>query len=166
MNTKRAARIFFMLLLAAALCGCAVRTQNVTNLPAGVTQAEVQAWDTEVADLQKVSTVVSTLRQAVIGAENAGAWPDSATYVKALQTVAKMDQLELAAAAFLQQQPQHFGVSVKQSIADYVNQIGSLMDSLSLQSVAGIKNPDTQKAIKAVVTELDAALQLALTAAQ
>jgi hypothetical protein len=152
--------------LACALAGCAARVKNVTNLPTGVTLAEVQAWDSEVAALHKIATVTSSVRQGVIGLEQAGAFPDSVAYVKALQSIAKIDQLELEASAFLRATPQHFGALEKVKIAAMVKQIGDEIQGLNMQSLAQIKNADTKKNVTILVNDLVVAMNLALSLTQ
>ena len=160
---KNAARVFFISLLSATLCGCAIRTRNVTNLPAGVTQAQAQAWDSEVATLDKVAAATSALRQAVIALEKQGAFPDTVAYVKALQTVAKIDQAELAASTYLKQQPEYFGVPQKQKVQGLLNDIGSQIQGLNLQTRVGIKDPASQNQLSAVVADLTNVVNIALS---
>lgn len=148
--------------LACALGGCAARVKNVTNLPAGVTQAQAQAWDSEVATLDKVASATSALRQAVISLEKQGAFPDTVAYVKALQAVAKIDQAELAASAYLKQQPEYFGVPQKQKVQGLLNDIGAQIQGLNLQTLVGIKNPEHQKQLSAVVADLTNVVNIAL----
>jgi len=155
----------FLLAVSCGLSACAARVKNVTNLPPGVTQAQVQAWDSEVATLGKIATATSSLRQAVISLEKAGAFPDTVAYVKALQSVAKIDQLELAASAYLKQQPEYFGVPQKAKVQGILNDIGSQIQGLNLQTLVNIKNPDHQKQLSAVVGELTNLVSIALSLA-
>jgi hypothetical protein len=146
--------------------GCAARTKNVTNLPAGVTQAEVQTWDKEVAALHKMATITSSVRQGIIGLEKAGAFPDNVAYVKALQAVAKIDQLELAASDYLKQQPEYFGQPAKDKVRGILGDIGAEIQTINVQSLAGIKNANTKSEVTTLITELTATLNLALSFAQ
>lgn len=143
--------------------GCAARTKNITNLPAGVTQAEVQAWDNEVAALHKMATITSSVRQGIIGLEKAGAFPDTVAYVNALRAVAKVDQLELAASDYLKSTPEYFGQPQKDKIRGMLNDIAGELEGLNVQSLAGIKNADTKKEVTTLVAELVATLNLALS---
>jgi hypothetical protein len=154
--------VFFLCTLA----GCSARTKNVTNLPAGVTQAEVQRWDSEVAALHKIAAVTSSLRQGVIGLEKAGAFPDSVAYVNALRGVAKIDQLELAASDYLKQQPEYFGQPQKDKVRGILSDIAAELQTLNVQSLAGIKNTDHQKQLNLLLQDVTAALNLALSFAQ
>jgi len=157
-----------LLVLSAALCfyGCAARVKNVTDLPPRVTLSEVQQWDAEVAALHKIATVTSSLRQGVIALNQAGAFPNSPAYIAALRTVAKIDQSELAASAFLRQSPQHFGAAEKAKVAGMLHDIAGQIQSLNLQSLAGIKSSDTKKNVTLLVNDLTAAMNLALSFAQ
>jgi hypothetical protein len=148
------------------LAGCGARVKNVTSLPPGVTLAEVQNWDKEVAALHKIATVTTSLRQGIIGLQKAGAFPDGAAYVNALRAIAKIDQLELAASDYLKQQPEYFGQPQKDKIRGMLADIGAEIESINVQSLAGIKNADTKKEVTSLVTELVAVLNLALSFAQ
>ena len=154
--------------LAAALLfsGCAARTKNVTNLPPGVTLAEVQSWDKEVAALHKMATITSSVRQGVIGIQKAGAFPDSAVYVNALRAIGKVDQLELAASDYLRSTPEYFGQPQKDKIRGMLNDIAGELEGLNVQSLAGIKNAQTKQQVSNLVAELVATLNLALSFAQ
>lgn len=152
-----------LVLAAVLLSGCASRVKNVTNLPPGVTVAEVQAWDAEVAALHKIAAVTSTLRQGIIGLEQAGAFPDSVAYVNALRGVAKIDQLELAASDYLKQKPEYFGATQKEKVKGILEDIGKEIATLNVQSLAGIKNTDKQKQINLLVQDVTAAVGLALS---
>jgi hypothetical protein len=149
-------------LFTCTLSGCSARVKTVTNLPAGVTQAQAQAWDSEVATLDKIATATSAVRQAVIGLEKAGAFPDTVAYVKALQTVAKIDQAELAASAYLKQQPEYFGVPQKAKVQGLLNDISSQIQGLNVQTLVGIKDANSQKQLSTVVAELTNAVNIAL----
>jgi hypothetical protein len=152
--------------LAYVLAGCAPRVKNVTNLPTGVTLAEVQAWDSEVAALQKIATVNSSVRQGIIAMEQAGVFPDTATYVHALQATAKIDLAELTAVSFLRQTPQHFGVSERAKVQAILADIGTQVMALNTQTLAGIKDSATKTALSTFVADLTAAMNLALSFAQ
>jgi hypothetical protein len=143
--------------------GCASRVKNVTNLPPGVTQAEVQNWDKEIAALHKMATITSSLRQGVIGLEKANAFPDTVAYVNALRAIAKIDQLELAASDYLKQQPEYFGQPQKDKVKGILGDIAAEIQTLNVQSLAGIKNQDTAKEVNTLATELSATLNLALS---
>jgi hypothetical protein len=159
-------RKFLALSLSATLflAGCAARVKNVTNLPPGVTLAEVQSWDKEVAALHKIASGTSAVRQGILGLEQAGAFGNSQEYVKALVAVAKIDQLELVASAYLKQNPQHFGQAEKSKITGMLQEIGGQITAL--ESVAAIKNADTKNQISTLVAELVATMNLALSFAQ
>jgi hypothetical protein len=146
----------------ALMFGCAARVKTVSNLPPGVTQKQAQDWDTEVATLGKVATATSALRQAVIGLERAGAFPDTVAYVKALQSVAKIDQAELAASAYLKEQPQYFGVTQKQKVQGLLNDIGAQIQGLNLETLVGIKDAEQQKTLSKTVGELVSLVNIAL----
>lgn len=170
---RRMLELGMMLLLVAACAvvallfgGCAARVKTVTNLPAGVTQAEAQAWDSEVAALHKMAVVTSSVRQSIIGVENAGAFPDTVAYVAALRSIAKVDQLELASSDILKKSPQHFGLPEKQEVAGLLNDIANELQTLNVQSMAQVKNSNSKTQLTALLTDLQAALALALSLAQ
>src|ERR1700739_884814 len=107
-NLKRAA--FYTLIFAAALaflffCGCAARQKNITNLPAGVTETQVQNWDTAVATLDKIAQTTSTLRQAIIALNQSKVLPDGTVYGSILTSLGKIDQAQIDAVSYLKAQP-------------------------------------------------------------
>jgi len=156
------------LLMALAFCfgGCAARVKNVTNLPAGVTLTETQQWDTEVANLHKIADTVSALRQAVIGVRAAGGYPDDKAYAITLQALARIDQVELQAVAFLKSAPQTFGTGQKATIKFYVQTIAQELLTLNTAGVTGIKNPDSLKQVNALLTEVSSVASLVLSLTQ
>jgi hypothetical protein len=111
--------------------GCAARVQHVTDLPPGITEQQVKDWDAEVAALHKIASATSSIRQAVIDLHNAGAFPDSPAYIKVLQSIGKVDQLEQAAAEYLQQTPKTFGQPQKDKVKALVAQIGNELNDLA-----------------------------------
>ncbi len=151
------------LALAFTLGGCAARQKNVTNLPAGVTQAQAQAWDTAVANLDKIAQTVSTLRQSVIALNKAtvtdangtrAVFPDGKQYAAALTTIGKIDQLEIDAANFLKAQPQNWSLSTQQKVQKDTVQIQALLQELVTQQITGIKNPNAQSQVQGLIAQL------------
>lgn len=156
-----------LLMFLAIYCGgCAARVKNVTNLPPGVTQAEAQQWDSEVANLHKIADVASTLRQTVITLHTSGELTDDVVYVKALQSLGRVDQVEIQAVQYLKAQPSTFGTSQKTTIKLYVQQIAQELLTLNSIGATGIKNPDSQKAVNSLLTEISTAANLVLSLTQ
>jgi hypothetical protein len=87
-------------------------------------------------------------------------------YVKSLQVIAKIDQLELAASDYLRQQPEYFGQARKDKIKGMLGDIGAEIQTLNVQSLAGIKNDQTKQQVNTLITELTGTLNLALSFAQ
>lgn len=147
-------RVFVLSASLAGMAGCSARVQHVTDLPAGVTEAQAKSWDAAVANLHKISATTTTLRQAVIAARNAGGFPSDEYYAAALQGIARVDQIELAAAQMLQQQPKAFGQPQKQQIALYASMITQEAEKLNAAGATQIKNPDSQQQINALLSDL------------
>ncbi len=159
-------RVLLAVFLACALAGCAARVKNVTGLPAGVTQQQAQNWDAAVANLHKIAATTSSIRQAVIGLRNAGAFPNDAAYAGALQGVARIDQVQLAASDLLKQQPQAFGQPQKQQIALYMNLITGDLEKLNAAGTTGVKNPDTAKQLNDLLSSLANLVKITLALTQ
>jgi hypothetical protein len=153
-------RFIVVLALAACLSGCAARTKTITNLPPGVTQQQAQSWDSAVADLDKLSQAVSAVRVAVIDLNKQGVFPDGPHYVTALQIIGKIDQLEISAAAVLQQSPQNFDASAKTKVADYLTQISQQLVLLNNEGATGIKNPGSLQTINTLIAQIPAIIAL------
>ena len=154
--------LVFSFFAAVLLYGCASRVAHVTNTPAGVTEQQAKDWDAAVADLQKVATVTTGVRQAVIAARNDGAFPDDKAYGLVLQSLAKVDRLQLAASAILKQQPSQFGAGTKVQVGTLIQQILSELQQLNAAGVTGIKNPQSLQAINTLLAEAIAAAKLVL----
>ena len=155
--------LFSVLVLAFSLAGCAARVQNVTGLPAGVTQTEVQQWDTAVQNLNKISGAVSAARQSLIALHTGGLLPDGPAYVTALQVIGKIDTLEVSASAVLQQTPNNFSASTKAQVQALLQQISAQLLTLNSSGVTGIKNPNSQTQVADLIGEISAAVTLILS---
>ena len=161
-------KIFLAVALVCSLSGCAARVKNVTNLPPGVTLQEAQNWDTAVANLHKIATVVATLRKTVTalhGAQYDGQPVLSdAYYAEALRMLGNADLMELAAEGTLRKSPQNFSAGTKTQVAFYVQQITAEMQQLNAAGTTGIKNPKSLQEVNNLLAESAsiAALILAL----
>jgi hypothetical protein len=152
----------FVLAVAVSCAGCAARVKNVTDLPTGVTQQQAQNWDAAVRNLHEIATTTSNIRQAIIGLRNAGAFPNNDAYAAALQGVARIDQIQLAASDLLKQQPQAFGQPQKQQIALYMNLITGEIEKLNAAGATGTKNPETVKQFNDLLTSLTNLVKITL----
>jgi hypothetical protein len=152
-----------ILLLACMIAGCAARVQHVTNLPPGVTEQEVKNWDGEVAALHKIAGVVSSLRQGVIDLNKVGAFPDSGAYIKFLQSIGKVDQLEQAAAEYLKATPKTFGAPQKDKVKSSLTEIATELNSLNEAGLLNVKNSKTKDQVAQFLAEAIAALNLGLS---
>jgi hypothetical protein len=149
--------------IAAAFSGCAARQKTVTNLPAGVTQTQVQNWDSAVANLDKIAQTVSTLRQAVIALNQQKLLPDGSTYVKILTSIGKIDQAEIDASAFLKAQPQNWGVDTQTKVKNEIAIIQQEIAAINAQQLAGIKSQSAQNQVQQLVNNLSSLATLILS---
>jgi len=150
--------------LAFSLAGCAARVKHVTDLPPGVSEKQAQDWDVAVQNLNKIATVTTTARQAIIAVHQGGLLPDGPPYVTALTAIGKVDQLQIAASNVLKQAPKNFSDPVKLQVKDYMTQISAQIQILNQTGVTGIKNPNSQTQIADLITQITgfAALILSL----
>lgn len=162
-------RILIALVLSLALTGCAARQTAVTNLPAGVSQAEVQSWDSAVANLNKISIAVSNLRQAVIqlhgtlDANGASVFPSGPAYVTTLEIIGKIDQIENSASVFLGGVPNNWTQGTKAQVASYMNQISALIAQLNQEGVSGIKNGTNLSQVNNLIKEITSLVSIVLS---
>jgi hypothetical protein len=126
----------------------------------------VKDWDAEVAALHKIATANSSIRQAVIALNQAGGFPDSPAYIKVLQGVGKVDQLEQAAAEYLQQTPKTFGATQKDKVKSFVTQIGNELNDLLNTGSFGVKSSGAKGQVTQYIGEALAAFNLALSFTQ
>ena len=151
-----------VLCLVVSLSGCAAKT-NVTNLPPGVTQSQVQAWNTAVTNLNLIASTVSTARQTVISLNQSGIFPSGAEYNTTLQVLGKIDTLEISAAAILEQTPQNFSATTKQQVQALVTQISQQLLTLNASGVTGIKNPTSLQTVNNLIAGITSAVALILS---
>jgi hypothetical protein len=153
----------FCLTLSLILSGCAARQKQVTNLPAGVTQAQVQKWDSAVASFDKIAQTVSTLRQAVIAlnqttvTDSSGTHkvlPDGSTYVAILTSIGKIDQAEIDASALLKALPNTWSETTQLKVNSYAAIIQQELQNITAQQLAGIKSASAQAQVQQLITEL------------
>ena len=155
--------LLILAVAALALSGCAARQQTITNLPVGVTQTQVQAWDTAVSKLHTVATVSSTLRQTVItlhntiGPNGQALIPSGNAYVMILDSIGKIDQAENAASVFLQTVPNNWPASTKAQIAGYMSAISSALTTLTQEGTLGIPAAN-QANVTGLITSIGSAV--------
>jgi len=143
-----------VLLLSFSLAGCAARVKNVTDLPVGVTLKQAQDWDVAVQNLSKIASVTTTARQAIIELHTVGLLKDGPTYVTALQSIGKVDELQLSASTILKQTPNNFTATTKQQVQSLLTQIGQQLVLLDQSGVTGIKNPNSQTQIADLIGQI------------
>jgi len=151
--TGRRFAIFAFLVSSFVLSGCAARQKNVTNLPAGVTLAEVQHWDSAVANLDKIAQTTSTARKAVMDLNQQGL-VSGEYYGTILTSFGKIDQLQIDAVQFLKMQPKNWSVSTQLKVKNDLALMQSELQNLTQQQILGIKNAGAQKQVGALVTEI------------
>jgi hypothetical protein len=148
--------------LAFMLLSCAAQ-KTVTNLPPGVTQTQVQQWDSAVQDLDKIAQVTTTLRQTVIALNKQGVIPDGKVYGEMLTAIGKIDQAQISASSLLRAYPQTWTPGLAAQIQQYVNIISAQLTSITQSGLAGIKDTNSQKQVTALIAEITAAVNLVLS---
>jgi len=170
MHSDRRLAILF-LAVGLTFAGCAARQKSITNLPAGVTQSQVQNWDSAVANLDKISQVVTTVRQSVIALNQATVTdstgthkviPDGATYAALLTSLGKIAQLELDAATFLKAQPNNWNASTQAKVQSDIALIQQELSTITAQQLPGIKNANAQAQLQTFITEIGSLAALIL----
>lgn len=156
----------FDLALAFLLCGCAARVKTVTNLPAGVTQAQVQKWDSAVEDLKTAAASTSSLRQAVMQLNQQGILPDGSAYTAILTDVGKADSLEAQAAVFLQSVPNDWSLPTQTKIQAYMQQIQVLLTDMVNTGAVGIKDATAQTNITSLIKTVGDTVNLIISLTQ
>lgn len=163
--TRRFLPFLLLIALAGAGAGCAARQSTVTNLPTGVTQAQVQSWDSAVGNLHAVAIANSNLRQAVI-ALHAQTTPNGAplvsddVYSRIIIAIGKIDQAENAASGVLSQTPNNWNQSVKGQVAAYTAQIAAALQVLNGEGIAAAKGSSREQQIGQFIGNIAAAIQI------
>ena len=152
--------------LTVALAGCAARAKNITSIPAGITQTQVQNWDAAVAYLQKISQVTTTLRQSVISLNKSGIFPDGPAYANTLAGIGKIDELQIEASNYLQGVPSDWSLATQQKILAETQQIQAILTNITNTGIVGIKDPASQSQVATLISNIGsvAALIIGLTA--
>jgi len=140
--------------MAWALGGCSARVAHVTNLPAGVTEQQAKDWDAAVRDLHQIAVTTNALREAVVAVRTAGSFPDDHAYAVTLESIAKVDALQIQAAGFLRQSPNNFGASQKQVITANVSAIAQELQTLNSTGVTGIKDKASLSTVNTALANL------------
>ncbi len=156
-------RLFPAIALLLLISGCAARNKTVTNLPTNVTLAQVQNWDTAVADLDRFSTAITTARQTVISLNKQGVFPDGPQYIATLNGLGRADQLEVEAATFLKGVPNDWSQSTQSEFSAYVTQISAALSDIVKQGTVGIKNPTSQQQVVALISNAAAIIGIVLS---
>lgn len=141
--------------------GCGPRVKSVTALPPGVTQQQAQAWDTAVANLDKIATSTAAIRQALTATHTDGAFPDAA-YGHALTVLGQIDNAQLSAVKVLNQTPKNFTADTKTQVVNYTDSIAAALQDLTSTGATGIKNPTSLQTVNNLLAETTAAVNLIL----
>lgn len=131
--------------------GCR-HTTNVTNLPTGVTQTQVQNWDSAVKDLATIATVTHTAQQLVLTLHASTVTVNGATstvltgpaYDALVTDLAKVDQAQIDASKFLKTVPQNWGQSTQTQISSYITAITAALADATANGLVGVKNANAQ----------------------
>lgn len=153
-------RVLALMLSASLFAGCTARVKHVTNLPAGVTEKQAQDYDAAVANLHKIATSTSAFRQAVIDLRNQGMITNDHYYVTVLQSVSRVDQLQLAATGVLRDSPEYFNQAGKGQVLAYVREISGELKTLESARVIGPTAAQAQ--ITTLLNEITAATNLVI----
>jgi len=156
-------RFIFILPILLLLSGCAARVKTVTALPAGVSQTEVQNWDSAVAALQKIAVSTSTLRQAVISLNKSGIFPDSSAYVGTLMGIGRVDELQIETAKILQSVPSDWSLSTQNKVLSEMQQIQAILTNLTNTGIVGIKDSASQSQVTTLINNLAATVSLVIS---
>lgn len=161
--SRRRFTIFALLVSSLCFSGCAARQKNITNLPANVTQSQVQNWDTAVANLDKISTVTTALRQAVIGLRTQGLITDDKVYGAILTSIGHVTHLQEDAAYFLKAQPNNWGVDTQTKVKNDLALIQAELNALTQQQLVSIKNASAQQQVQQLIAEIGGAAALIIS---
>jgi hypothetical protein len=139
----------------------------VTGLPPGISQSQVKAWDAAVSNIHSIAIANTNLRQAVMSVHqtmDANGKPllDGSYYTDILTAIGKIDQVENAAAGYLQATPKNWSPDMKVQIANYMNQISLAINQLIVDNATGISNPASQKQVTTLVNEMTSIVKIVL----
>lgn len=149
-------KVLILSVLLSSLLGCAAKNTTVTNLPTGVTQAQVNSWTSAVNDLKEAQDLTHGGLTTVIGLnhQSPSIFPDGPAYAGALAAFGKAEQLETQAAVFLKTVPNNWSTSTTNQVADYSAQILLQLQTAQLQGAVGIKSPAAVTALSNTLTQV------------
>ena len=145
--------------------GCAGRQKTVTNLPPGVTQAQVNSWDSAVANLNKMAVSVSAVRQLVISLNKQGTFPDGAPYAVTLRSIGQINQLEIASVDYLKTVPNSWSTTTATTIKANMDTILAQIQTLNAEGVTGIKDQNSLTQVNTLITEITSLTNIVLSLA-
>jgi hypothetical protein len=157
---KRFVALYFF--ASVLLFSCSAQKQ-ITNLPPGVTQQQVQNWDTAVQTLDKIAVSTSTLRQAIVALHQNGVITDAQVYGKILTSLGMIDDAQIDAANFLKAQPDNWGSSMQTKVKNDLALISAELQAITQQQLLGIKNAGAQQQIQQIVAEITSGVSLILS---
>jgi len=158
--------VLTLALACVSLVGCAARQSTITNLPAGVTQAQVQSWDSAVANLHAIAIANSNLRVAVIqlhatlGTNGQPVLPSGQVYVDILTAIGRIDQAENAASSFLSTVPNNWNQSISAQIGSYTGAISAALQTLTNEGTLAVKGTAAQNQVSQFIGNIAAAIKI------
>lgn len=148
--------VLFISLMFLAACH---RHMTVTNLPPGVSNTVVVNWYTAAGAVKTVSDVTNNATDAIISANHQGLFPDGDSYKAALTSLGKIAVAGQHMSNVLQQAPQNFTSGTKNQIAGDLTVITTELDNAQTQALVGIKDKNTQAAVKLLLASIESALK-------
>lgn len=150
---KLASRLCIIALL--AFTGCAAKT-TVTNLPANVTNAQVNNWINATADDQQAYTLTSGMLQTVVALNHMTppVIPSTTVYPATLTGIGRAIQAEVALAQFLKTVPNNWSSSTTVKVNAYTQQILAQLAAANSTGILNVKNPNTGAAISDTITNI------------
>jgi len=147
--------------------GC--QHQAVTNVPAGVTVNQVQAWDSAVKDLGTIATLTHTAQQLVVTLNTTTVtvngvpqivFPSGAAYNATLTDLARIDQAQIEASEFLKTVPQNWSADTKTKIANYITTITAALADATANGLVGVKNANSQAQLQGFLNDISSTANL------
>lgn len=134
---------------------------TVTGTPPGVSAQAVANW-------YQAAGALKTIQDTVSGATNSAVslkadFPSASGYQATLLALGKLSQTDIEAANYLKTVPQNWNQPIQTQLNGYFTQMSKTLQDATSNGITGVKNPQKQAEVNALIGTLTQAIQFGLT---
>jgi hypothetical protein len=159
---RKSVGLMLLTVVLVAFSGCGKKVV-VANAPTGVDAVAVANWYKATGAFSQVADLLQQAEQTLRNANTQGLLPDGPTYQQFLRGFGKIAQSQKSAGVYLRTVQNTFNATTAQKVGNYASDILSVLTDLTNTGVIGIKDANTQKLVSQFLSEINSAIQFALT---